>query len=61
MCFCRYYEKDEDEDGQGTLRFGKRKEHASYGGMDEEEKAIWKVWLSPPFCFIEALPQCTIP
>lgn len=34
--------QDEDED-QGTLKFGKQKEQASYGGMDEEEKAIWKV------------------
>lgn len=33
--------QDEDEE-QGTLTFGKRKEQASYGGMDEEEKAIWK-------------------
>lgn len=34
--------QDEDEE-QGTLKFGKQKEQASYGGMDEEEKAIWKV------------------
>lgn len=34
--------QSEDEE-QGTLKFGKQKEQASYGGMDEEEKAIWKV------------------
>lgn len=34
--------QDEDEE-QGTLKFGKQKEQASYGGMDEEDKAIWKV------------------
>lgn len=37
--------QDEDEE-QGTLKFGKQKEQASYGGMDEEEKAIWKVIFS---------------
>lgn len=38
--------QDEDEE-QGTLKFGKQKEQASYGGMDEEEKAIWKVKAPP--------------
>ena len=42
--------KDEDEE-QGTLKFGKQKEQASYGGMDEEEKAIWKVCIRI-FCFL---------
>ena len=37
-----WFWQDEDEE-QGTLKFGKQKEQASYGGMDEEEKAIWKV------------------
>lgn len=39
-------EQDEDEEGQGTLTFGKRKELATYDGMDEEEKAIWKVGIN---------------
>eukprot|EP00903_Cladosiphon_okamuranus_P015157 g14015.t1 len=36
------YESDDEDEEQGTLKFGKHKEQASYGGMDEEEKAIWK-------------------
>lgn len=43
--------QDEDEE-QGTLKFGKQKEQASYGGMDEEEKAIWKVRYGAKFPFL---------
>lgn len=52
-----YCVQDEDEDGQGTLTFGKKKEQASYGGMDEEEKAIWKVgiWVGRLACRDEGI------
>lgn len=38
------YEDDDsgDEEGQGTLKFGRKKEQASYGDMDEDEKEMWK-------------------
>ncbi|KAG5175481.1 putative DNA-directed RNA polymerase I subunit RPA1 [Tribonema minus] len=31
-----------DEEGQGTLKFGRKKEQASYGDMDDDEKEMWK-------------------
>lgn len=34
--------KEEDEE-QGTFRFGRRKEQATYDGMDDDEKALLKV------------------
>jgi len=32
----------DNEEGQGTLRFGRKEELASYGEMDEDEAALWE-------------------
>lgn len=37
--------KEEDEE-QGTFKFGRQKEQATYAGMDDEEKALLKVSFS---------------
>lgn len=47
--------QDEDEE-QGTLKFGKQKEQSSYGGMDEEEKAIWKVMAQQRVAAVDKIP-----
>ncbi|CAM9856614.1 unnamed protein product, partial [Discosporangium mesarthrocarpum] len=35
------FESDDEYEDQGTLKFGKRKEQASYGDMDDDEKTIF--------------------